>query len=252
MTELATKLIHVGHTRPTVGWSMPPHFHQFHELIVIFAGRMQATLRGQTLTGQAGDILFYPGGVAHEEITADDAPAETFFIGFHGGADLADRLPIGSHDSNGRIRLMISWIYADRAQPSPAVQQTRETFLQAILAELQRDASPEELQLVSAVHAFIHERLDDHLTLEDLARHVGMSKYHFLRRYKELTDRTPMQDLRAIRIEHARELILTTNLPIKTIATQVGMGNEYHLSRMFRKHLDVTPGHLRKWVKVTG
>ena len=75
-----------------------------------------------------------------------------------------------------------------------------------------------------------------------------MSKYHFLRRYKDLAGRTPIQDLTAIRMDHARKLIQTTSLPLKKIACMSGLGNEYHLSRLFRRHLNTAPSQFRRTV----
>jgi transcriptional regulator GlxA family with amidase domain len=84
--------------------------------------------------------------------------------------------------------------------------------------------------------------------LDDLARKAGMSKYHFVRLYKKLSGRTPMNDVRMIRVEAARDLIITTDLPLKTIATRVGLGNEYYLCRVFRQAFKVPPGYFRKVV----
>ena len=73
-----------------------------------------------------------------------------------------------------------------------------------------------------------------------------MTKYHFLRRYRALTGKTPMEDVRAIRLDFARNLILTTDLPLKLIAVQAGLGDAYQLSRLFRKHLNLAPSALRR------
>ena len=55
-----------------------------------------------------------------------------------------------------------------------------------------------------------------------------------------------MQDVRELRLELARNLILTTNEPLKVIAPQAGLGDEYHMSRAFRRYLGMPPGQLRR------
>ena len=55
-----------------------------------------------------------------------------------------------------------------------------------------------------------------------------------------------MEDVRTLRVEYARELILTTNLPLKAIAPMAGMSSEYALSKVFRRVLGTTPGALRR------
>jgi transcriptional regulator GlxA family with amidase domain len=57
-----------------------------------------------------------------------------------------------------------------------------------------------------------------------------------------------MEDVRMIRLEAARNLLLTTNLPLKAIAPRVGLGSEYHLSRLLRRHFDLGARELRRRV----
>jgi AraC-like DNA-binding protein len=41
-------------------------------------------------------------------------------------------------------------------------------------------------------------------------------------------------------------LILSTNLPLKSIAPRVGFSDEFHLSRLIRRYHGISPGALRK------
>ena len=79
-----------------------------------------------------------------------------------------------------------------------------------------------------------------------LACQACVSKYHFLRTYKVLTGRTPMEDVRIIRANAARTLILSTALPLKDIAPRTGLGNEYAMSRIFRHYFNMPPGAWRR------
>lgn len=240
-------MISVGNVKPNPDWCLPAHSHDFHEMIVVFGGQIHVNIDGQSLTGRTGDILFYPKGASHAEASDRHDPVETYFIAFD-DVDLAMPLniPPRSHDQGGRVRMLISWLHTDcnlcahREQPTPPV------FLMAILSELQRIKAGVENHLLATVRQYIHEHINEPLTLDDLAGHVGMSKFHFLRKYHELAGRTPIKDLTAIRIDHARTLIQITNLPLKTIAPMAGLGNEYHLSRLFRQHLGLPPSQLRK------
>jgi transcriptional regulator GlxA family with amidase domain len=92
----------------------------------------------------------------------------------------------------------------------------------------------------------MQEHVDTRITVDELARRAGLSRAHFIRRYKQAAQRTPMQDLRMIRVELARELLLTTDLPLKAIAARTGFCDEYHLSRTFKALCRVTPGYFRK------
>jgi AraC-like DNA-binding protein len=225
---------------------MAAHQHGFHELVIILDGRMNLTVDGETTTTRPGDVLFYPKGLIHEERSVPQSPVETRFISFtEEDATPPPGIPLLTRDRHGRIRHLATWLYAERDLCAFADHQTPRAFLQAILAELHRAATQVDAPLIESIRRLIEERLTEPLTLDDLASHVSMSKFHFLRKYKEAAGLTPMHDLARIRVERARDLALTTDLPLKAIAPYVGVANEYQLSRLFRRHLGLTLSQLR-------
>jgi AraC family transcriptional regulator len=115
-----------------------------------------------------------------------------------------------------------------------------------MLAELLRNLGREDQPMVTRVRRHIREHLGDVLTLDDLARVHGVSKFHFLRQYRAATGRTPMQDVRVMRAEYARELIMSTRLPLKEVAARAGLGDGYSLSRTFRRVFRTPPGQYRR------
>jgi transcriptional regulator GlxA family with amidase domain len=153
---------------------------------------------------------------------------------------------VRTHDSSGRIRQLARWIHADKQAGTPEIQAEQRLLLQALVAEFRRSLRQPEHPLVRAVRQYIQDHIAEPLSLARLARQTRQSKYHFLRKYKKLAGRTPIQDARGIRINFAKELILSTDLPLKEIAARAGLGNEYTLSRTFRRHFKIPPGELRR------
>jgi len=87
--------------------------------------------------------------------------------------------------------------------------------------------------------------LGEPITLEDLATNIGMSRYYFCRVYKEVAGHTPMEHLRALRLERAKDLIRSTALPLKAIAPEVGFGSAQHLCRLLHDRFGVGVRELR-------
>ena len=81
--------------------------------------------------------------------------------------------------------------------------------------------------------------------LDDLARRTRMSKFAFVRKYKRLSGRTPMRELQLMRLNQARAMMLASALPVKAIAPAVGLNDEYQLSKLFRRHFNLSPRELR-------
>ena len=93
---------------------------------------------------------------------------------------------------------------------------------------------------------FIHAHLDTDLSLTAMATTAGMSPYHFARLFKQSTGQAPHQYVIARRIAQAKHLLTTTELPIATIAYQVGFASQSHLARHFRQRTGVTPKAYRE------
>lgn len=238
------RLLAAGRVGPTRRWRMDRHRHAHHELIVVFHGLLRLEMGGRSLTGAEGDVLLYPAGVDHEETADPQAGLDMRFIAFE-WPDAPDEPPAMAHDAGGRLRQLLRWIETDWVGPALHGRPAAEALLPGALGEWSRQAAGETPPLVARLRRFMQARLADPLTLDDLADQAGMSKYHFARRYRALSGQTPMEDLRAIRMEHARGLLLTTDLPLKAIAPRVGLASEYHLCRLFARHFGQPPGRMR-------
>jgi AraC family transcriptional regulator, transcriptional activator FtrA len=87
---------------------------------------------------------------------------------------------------------------------------------------------------------WVIERLDQPLTVEDLARQARMSSRNLGRHFRAATGTTPLQWLLPQRIRRAQELLETTDDSVDAIAAATGMGTATTLRRHFR----FNPGRL--------
>jgi AraC-like DNA-binding protein len=224
---------------------MRAHAHAFHEIIAPVRGRMHVAIRGELVTAGAGEVLVYQAGTTHDEKSDALDPVDMYFVAFEHPA-MAAPLPAKVLEPRGRVPLLISWLLAERPSASPLHEAVALRLLDAVVAETLRAAAERpEPGLVTRSRALMRSRLAGPLRLGDLAGEAGMSKFHFVRKFRAATGRTPMAELRLLRLETARSLILTTGLPLKAVAPMAGLGDEYHLSRLFRKHFGFPPGALR-------
>ncbi|MFJ9459783.1 helix-turn-helix domain-containing protein [Kitasatospora sp. NPDC101447] len=93
---------------------------------------------------------------------------------------------------------------------------------------------------------WVLERLDQPLTVEDLARQARMNSRHLGRHFRAVTGTTPLQWLLAQRIRHAQELLETTNDGMERIADATGMGTATTLRRHFHRTVGVPPDTYRR------
>ncbi|HHH75509.1 MAG TPA: AraC family transcriptional regulator [Phycisphaerae bacterium] len=244
MNPLSARLLSVGHLDVKPGWSLPEKSHLCHEIIVVIRGKTHVVVDREPITASVGDILLYCAQSPHCEHSDPAEGQETYFMSIE-WPSMPEDSSVCLHDTHGRIRQLIQWLYAEWHDQVPSPSDVRTAFFNAILAEWLRLQGRQEHPTVQAVQSYIQKHISENITLAALARQAHMSKFHFLRCFKKLSGRTPMEQLRISRVEYAKSLILTTDLPLKDIASRAGMGNQYHLSRLFRRYLNVTPGEVR-------
>lgn len=82
--------------------------------------------------------------------------------------------------------------------------------------------------------------------VSEMARHMSMSQSAFQHTYKKIFGTNVMYDINQARIQQAKELLVTTTLPLRQIAERSGYSSEFHLMRHFKKHTGMTPTEFRK------
>ncbi|MFD3515507.1 GlxA family transcriptional regulator [Streptomyces sp. NPDC058657] len=92
---------------------------------------------------------------------------------------------------------------------------------------------------------WVLRRLDQPLTVEDLARRANMSARHLARHFRSVTGTTPLQWMLTQRIRHAQELLETTDDSVDAIAAASGMGTGTTLRRHFQRTVGVPPDTYR-------
>lgn len=93
---------------------------------------------------------------------------------------------------------------------------------------------------------YIDHHLSQSIKLEDLANHLGISKFHFSRLFKKSTGRSPHQYVMQQRIELAKQLLAKADMSISNIALECGFNSQAHLGKYFRYYVGMTPKAYRQ------
>ena len=84
------------------------------------------------------------------------------------------------------------------------------------------------------------------ISLEELAREVGMSRFHFARAFRRSTAKSPHQYLTELRIERAKQMLVHSDLPVVEVAFAAGFGSQSHFTHTFRRATGLTPAAFRR------
>jgi len=99
---------------------------------------------------------------------------------------------------------------------------------------------------IAATSAWALQHLDDDLSVERLAEAAHMSRRSFIRAFRATTGSTPAAWVRSRRLDEARRLLETTDLPIDQISSSCGFGNTVTLRQNFVSAFGSTPSSYRR------
>lgn len=120
------------------------------------------------------------------------------------------------------------------------VQLSRD-FVSHIVPDEQTGFHYENQQKIYSLIHYLQMNDAKHISGEDIAMQTNMNFDSFNRLFKRETGLTVFNYLKQIRLNHARELLMTSQLRLNEISERVGFCDQYYLSRVFKKEYGVSP-----------
>ena len=102
-----------------------------------------------------------------------------------------------------------------------------------------------------AVCSYIDEHCTVNLTLDDIARYSGFSKYHFTRLFRQFTGSTFYRYLNQKRIVKAERTLADPSLSVTDVAMASGFSSMSAFVRMFKIMKGCTPSEFRRMYRST-
>ncbi len=93
---------------------------------------------------------------------------------------------------------------------------------------------------------YLEAHISKSLTVAELAGVAALSPGQFARVFKATTGEAVWAFVQRRRIERARDMLRHTATPISQIAFECGFASQNHMTTLFRRHLGVTPGAVRR------
>lgn len=102
---------------------------------------------------------------------------------------------------------------------------------------------------VSAALSFMREHAVEGINVESVLLHVGVTRRDLERKFRRLLHSSILQELRRIRVEHAKRLLAGTGLPMPAVARHSGFSSPQRLAVVFRQFERISPTEYRRQVR---
>ena len=235
-----------------------------HYLVhVVERGKGEFNTDGNAYTiGRAGVFLIRPGDLVRYRADLDE-PWTYHWIGF--GGDGARSVIERSGLSDGPRGIVLSETAIDRfltvhreLTRSVASGSTRIFAATGLLYEtiqilydavrpttVPSPAASPPVLYVEAVYDFVRKNYSRRTSVEEIARHVGLSRKYLSELVRSKTGSTPHEILLHHRLHTARELLLTTDLAVGDVARSCGYHDPLLFSRRFSQFFRCAPTEFR-------
>ena len=217
-------------------------------------GSMFMTLNHQMFTLTKNDLILVKKNV-DVKITLNNA--KLYGMEFDGKLTHDYLDAIGSHNSPGISMIDFSgiimfFIKLKELGDSDFRNEVYISFsIEAILVEMytrihygNEKENPQNYAILQAIF-YIEQNIDKKIRLHDLCEFVGYSVYHFSRLFKQEVGMSPYEYIIKFRLDLAKHLLITTDLPVRGICKKCGYQNEINFYNIFKKNFGITPRQYR-------
>lgn len=262
----------VGIFRATDRQPTAPHTHDFIEIVYTLAGEAEHRVGDDVYTVRRGDLLFLnygsrhaftphstytyanicfaPEKIASQVIAPENAFALLSLTAFNEIRREADggKITFSARQLPG-VESLLSRMLDETRERRTGYRRVLDNCLNILFTEILRRTLPGEEKPADdfdELVRYIDENPGEHLTLASLARKCFYNPSYFSRTFRERMGIPLTEYLLRRRIEYAKTLLRTTNLPAEEIAVQAGFGTRSAFYRAFSKQTGVTPGQFRQ------
>ncbi|HRX58594.1 MAG TPA: AraC family transcriptional regulator [Eubacteriales bacterium] len=244
----------------------PNHFHDYYVIGFIENGRRFLSCKSREYTIAPGDLLLFNPGDSHAcaqceggalDYRCVNIPRETMRRAVFEISG-KENLPYFTEQvvfHSDLVALLRELHLAVMEEEKEFKKEELFFFLLEQLIEeyaepFDRAHTSNQNEEVSAVCEFMRQNYMQNITLDDLSRIAGLSKYYLLRTFTKQQGISPYSYLITIRVGKAKKLLEQGVSPIEA-ALQAGFSDQSHFSNFFKKLIGLTPKQYMRIFDVT-
>jgi len=232
---------------------------QIYLLIYTLSGSGIAKVNGKVCNLNSGSAVLIDCRDLHEYWTTSSAPWCFHYLHLDGASmDIFSKLLLSDFNAYqicDKLRFMqqISEIHDIHNQTNLILNNIHSSnLISGILTALfesyyfEKDRSYVDSDAIGTACDYMEKNLDKKISIEKISSMVNLSKYYFIRLFQHKKGITPYLYVQLLRINRAKELLISTDRAIKDIAQAVGFSSTARFSKCFLDLTGTTPTQYRK------
>ena len=230
---------------------LPPHSHASPTLILLLEGNAEHSCGGAVCRVEAGQTVFVPPSCVHA-FRFGGVIGRAFGIEFRDpvSARSLPRSPIQTSDPE-LVRELIAAYRALVRSATVNTGQLETGLIETLNRVTERNQRIAEWQTSTAWLARARELVSDGATntrITSVASEIGKHPSHVSRRFRDVYRESMAEVRERARVEAASRALLSGRSSISAIAADVGYCDHAHLTRAFRRAMQMTPLDFRRAV----
>ncbi|MBN9389991.1 MAG: helix-turn-helix domain-containing protein [Chloroflexi bacterium] len=239
-------LLGAGSYKAPRGKNYPSHQHYEWEIVYYRSGFIESPIGEEVFKTRPGLVLFTPPGVSHSEIALTDYA--NFFLSLSvSGSPGWTRFCFDDPDRS--LERLFGSIVREWNSQGLRREEMLELLLKQLCLTLERVFSRgqpgEGAQTVAAASRLIEQQYTGPLTINKVAEQLGISPAYLRQLFARYRGSHPLAYLQSLRLQHALQLIKSSNLTLEAVARLSGYDSASHLSRHVKRETGKNPGEFR-------
>jgi len=254
-------------------YQMPFHWHNDWELLRVLDGSLLLSLGEEQFSVQAGDVVLIRGGTLHGGVPCECVYEGLVFdlYGMFRTMDMVKKylrpfyrqalipqcfFPAGNAAAVFAVTDEIMTAFRDSRENSCPELETvaglGKLFAWLLKNKRYRESSRDlfanlhRIDQIKTVLEYIETNYSSSLSLEALAKVVGMNPKYFCRVFASLLHQSPMDYVNFYRVEQAAYLLDSTTRSVTAVGTECGFSESSYFTKVFKKYKGITPSAYRR------
>ena len=191
--------------------------------------------------------------VTHLQLSISDAALMTSSDGAYGEVALRASRKFG----NPRLSALVAAAHAEMVAGFPSGRLFMDSVEQAMAVALVKGHAVRHrlVQIyrgglgsarLRRIKELVHAKMEDDLSLDEMAQSVGLSTAHFARMFRKSTGETPHQFVLRQKVERAKAMLRAPDARVLDVAVACGFKTQQHFAQVFRDVWGVSPTEYRQ------